>query len=130
MFPHKILAALDFSEVSDSALYSAVELARTTGASLCVMTALDDGETEREAKHHLARVVEQAGGSDVKVMTHVEQGDPREAIVRAAKNLGMDLIIMGTHAREGASKLGSVAEAVTRTSPLPVMIVRRTIPRA
>jgi nucleotide-binding universal stress UspA family protein len=124
------MAALDFSETSDGALDSAVELARSTGASLYVMTALDDGETERSAKQHLARVVERAGGSDVKVVTHVERGDPRDVILHAAGELGVDLIVMGTHARSSMTRLGSVAEAVTRTSSIPVMIVRHAPPRS
>ncbi|MFC6733572.1 universal stress protein [Haladaptatus sp. DYSN1] len=39
---------------------------------------------------------------------------------------GFDLVVMGSHGREGVSRilLGSVAESVTRRSPTPVVVVR------
>ncbi len=45
--------------------------------------------------------------------------------VRAVGTLGADLIIMGTHGRTGLPHvvLGSVAERVVRTSPVPVLTV-------
>ena len=48
------------------------------------------------------------------------------AIVAAARDAGCDLIVMGTHGRRGASHLvlGSDAEAVLKTSPVPVLLVR------
>ena len=59
---------------------------------------------------------------------HVEvaSGDPATAIVRTARDLGADLIIMGTHGRTGLSHilLGSVAEKVVRHASCPVLTVR------
>jgi nucleotide-binding universal stress UspA family protein len=49
-----------------------------------------------------------------------------EAIVEAAKESGCDIIVMGTHGREGLARLllGSVAEHVSRLATQPVMLVR------
>ena len=49
-----------------------------------------------------------------------------EIIVRDAKKWKADLIVMGTHGRRGIGRmvLGSDAEAVLRTSPVPVLMVR------
>ncbi|MCE9641480.1 MAG: universal stress protein [Betaproteobacteria bacterium] len=49
-----------------------------------------------------------------------------EVIVRDAKKWKADLIVMGTHGRRGVGRmvLGSDAEAVLRTSPVPVLTVR------
>lgn len=49
-----------------------------------------------------------------------------EIIVRDAKKWRADLIVMGTHGRRGVGRmiLGSDAEAVLRTSPVPVLMVR------
>jgi len=49
-----------------------------------------------------------------------------ELIVREAKKWKADLIVMGTHGRRGIDRmvLGSDAEAVVRTSPVPVLLVR------
>jgi nucleotide-binding universal stress UspA family protein len=129
-FPRRILVAVDFEDVSDGALHTAIELARSTHAHVCVMTALCDGETERAVSQHLERVIERTGASDVEMHTHVERGAPHDAIVSASKCVHADLIVMGTHARARISHAESVATAVTRESPVPVMIVRGHLPRS
>jgi nucleotide-binding universal stress UspA family protein len=57
---------------------------------------------------------------------HVATGDPADAIVRYAAELGVDLIVMGTHGRTGLQHvlLGSVAEKVVRHALCPVLTVR------
>jgi len=49
-----------------------------------------------------------------------------ELIVAHAKAWGADLIVMGTHGRRGVDRLlmGSDAEGVARTAPVPVLLVR------
>jgi len=56
----------------------------------------------------------------------VRTGDPAETIERAAQELGIDLIVMATHGREGLSHfvIGSIAEKVVREAPCPVLTVR------
>jgi nucleotide-binding universal stress UspA family protein len=51
-----------------------------------------------------------------------------ESIVNIASEEYCDLIVMGTHGREGIPRLvqGSVAEGVLRNTPLPVMLVHHT----
>ena len=56
----------------------------------------------------------------------VEQGDePASEILQYAKSANIDLIVMGTHGRTGLARvvLGSVAEAVVRAAPCPVLTV-------
>jgi len=57
-------------------------------------------------------------------------GSPAGTIVDYAKSHAIDLIVIGTHAREDLARLvlGSTAEGVVRHSPVPVLIVR-TAPR-
>ena len=57
----------------------------------------------------------------------VTAGDPAEAIVRMAEELGIDLIVMATHGRTGLPHilLGSVAEKVLRHAPCPVLTIRQ-----
>jgi nucleotide-binding universal stress UspA family protein len=52
-------------------------------------------------------------------------GTPWEEIVAAAKETGVDLIVLGTNGRRGLPRalLGSVAERVVRMSPVPVLTV-------
>jgi nucleotide-binding universal stress UspA family protein len=56
-------------------------------------------------------------------------GHPADAIVQYAQNKdhGIDLIAMGTHGRTGLSRLlmGSVAEAVVRRAPCPVLTIKQ-----
>ncbi len=54
------------------------------------------------------------------------EGSPSAEIVDYAEEAGCDLIVMGTHGRGGIDRLllGSVAERVVRTSPVPVLTVR------
>jgi nucleotide-binding universal stress UspA family protein len=53
-------------------------------------------------------------------------GRPADAVVRVARERGVDLIVMGTHGRTGLQHvlLGSVAEQVVRLAPCPVLTVR------
>jgi nucleotide-binding universal stress UspA family protein len=55
----------------------------------------------------------------------LRSGAPGDEIVRAAKDSAADLIVMGTHGRSGLPRLilGSVAERVVRTAPVPVLTV-------
>ena len=58
--------------------------------------------------------------------TEIVLGDPKHVIVEAAENGSYDVVAIGSHGREGISRilLGSVAEKVVRRSPVPVAVVR------
>ncbi|MGD9683713.1 MAG: universal stress protein, partial [Candidatus Obscuribacterales bacterium] len=53
-------------------------------------------------------------------------GSPAEAICQEARDVGADLIIMGSHGREGFSRLflGSVAEDVLKQAPCSVAVIK------
>jgi universal stress protein A len=55
----------------------------------------------------------------------VAVGKPAEQVLRVARQTEVDLIVMGTHGRMGwrHALLGSVAEAVLRQAPCPVLTV-------
>jgi nucleotide-binding universal stress UspA family protein len=78
------------------------------------------------AQGALEDAIEKRRGKGVELKAHLRQADPRDAIVAAAKDLHADLVVMGTHGRRGIARalLGSVAEAVLRVSPVPVLSVR------
>ena len=61
----------------------------------------------------------------VDIETEYERGLPREAILEYAADNDVDQIVIGSRGRTGLSRvlLGSVAEKVTRHSPVPVTIV-------
>lgn len=60
--------------------------------------------------------------------THQRLSDPAQELAQLAADVRADLLIVGTHDWHGAAgpTLGSVAEAVTRLAPCPVLIARRT----
>ena len=60
------------------------------------------------------------------VQTTMRDGRPVDGIVDHAATAAVDLIVMGTAGRGGFDRLllGSVADAVVRTAPTPVMTVR------
>jgi nucleotide-binding universal stress UspA family protein len=62
----------------------------------------------------------------------VLHGSPFACIVSAARDRGVDLIVMGSHGRTGLPHilLGSVAERVVRLAPCPVLVTRPPAPAA
>jgi nucleotide-binding universal stress UspA family protein len=60
------------------------------------------------------------------VETAVAHGVPYRALLDAIEDTDADLVVIGTHGRTGIDRylLGSVAEKLVRTSPVPVMTVR------
>ena len=64
--------------------------------------------------------------ANVPYKTHRLIGQVAETIVQAAKDLGSNLIYMGTHGRTGMTSvvMGSVATKVLHLAPVPVQLVR------
>ena len=140
----RILVATDFSPASTPALQQAVKLAGRDGALLLIAHAYQEPglvelsraparvykeweEKLREGcERKLRPLVEHARKEGVEAQALLLKGFADEAIVQAAKQHGVDLIVMGTHGRRGAARLflGSVAARVIATAPCPVMTVR------
>jgi universal stress protein A len=140
----RILVAVDFSEESRSALACAAEMAGKFGASLTLVHVVEphfgppdtdvppltgaqsDAEEFAEAKLELSDLAEQMLGQCRVVETVVRGGLAFFEITEAAKALGADLIVVGTHGYTGLKRalLGSTAEKVVRHSPCPVLVAR------
>ena len=132
-----ILVPTDFGAAAESALRYGRTLARKFGADLHVLHVLDavflqarfaDPATiEAAARKELTdRVAADEQWCDHTHAVIKKFESPSDAIVRYAKAAAIDLIVMGTHGRNGAEHLlmGSVAERVVRTAPCPVLTVR------
>lgn len=141
-----VLVATDFSDASAVALNYGRELARTFGATLHVIHAVDllaaripmsqghgydldhlQKEIEESARTAIAELVTDEDRS--KLQTHeavVAALSPSEAILDYARDKMIDVIVIGTHGRTGLSRLvmGSVAERIVRNAPCPVLTVR------
>jgi nucleotide-binding universal stress UspA family protein len=138
----KFLVPVDFDEPSERALEYAVALAKPLGAAISVLHAFEipyygfpdaalvvssemasrilDG-----ARAGLDALLAKHAGSGISLEAFVREGPPADEIEHAVKELGADLVVMGTHGRRGLRRalLGSVTEKIVRTSPRPVLIV-------
>jgi nucleotide-binding universal stress UspA family protein len=142
-----ILLATDGSAASDHAASVAVGLARTHGAKLTALYAVDPypyvglGEVNpmgfqaymSAAQEHAATAHSRIaalcadGGAPVQLEVKlVEDVSAAAGIVQAAQADGADLIVVGSHGRTGIVRLmlGSVAAKVVAESPVPVLVVR------
>jgi nucleotide-binding universal stress UspA family protein len=121
-----VLHPTDFSEGSRRARGVAWALARSHRARLVLLHAGPaDVGPERAELAHLKEQADQAG-LDVSVDTRFGQGEPVTEIITAARDLGCDLIVLGTHARTGFDRLmvGNVAESVIREAPCLTLVVK------
>lgn len=139
MTEQKILIPTDFSHTGDAALTLATSLARERGATLLIVhveeppAAYGGGEmyygmpdpVTEDLRSMLKEVV--PPDPSVPCEHRLLTGDPASAIVRLAKEEAVELIVMGTHGRTGLMRLlmGSVAEAVVRRAPCPVLTLRQ-----
>jgi nucleotide-binding universal stress UspA family protein len=71
-------------------------------------------------------LVEKARQQGLAAEPLVLRGVPYAAIAEAARSVGADLVVLGTHGRTGVQRLllGSVAAKVISTAPCPVLTVR------
>jgi nucleotide-binding universal stress UspA family protein len=120
----KILVGTDGSKTASKAVDRAVDLAKTLGSSLTIMTAARRGDgqgvVDGEAKRHAK--------SGVKIDTLVVEGDPSTALVDTAEEGGFDLLVVGNKGMTGASRffLGSVPNKVSHHVTRSMLIVRTT----
>lgn len=135
----KILFPTDFSHTGDAALKLATSMARDSGATLLIVhveeppVAYGGGEMyygmPEPATDDLKRMLEAITPDDPQVAYEhrLITGDPPGALVRLAESENVDLIVIGTHGRTGLSRLlmGSVAEAVVRKAPCPVLTYKQ-----
>ncbi|MEN4919029.1 universal stress protein [Achromobacter spanius] len=145
---HRILVAVDSSHASDRALAEAIENARAPGARLLIVHVLEDvpgaiaanpyaDDYVRGLREHMkragatllerARARAAAAGVQAETLFHDEGALPVPArIVQSALDWEADLIVMGTHGHHGVKRamLGSSAEGVVRSAPVPILLVR------
>ncbi len=126
----KILYPTDFSTYSNLAYFHAVGLAETYGASLTVVYVYTPGSAESAGgdRPYWRSQLEQVRPANPQIPVHHAflEGDPATEITRYAADVGVDVIVIGTHGRTGIDRLvlGSVAEKVMREAPCSVLVVK------
>jgi nucleotide-binding universal stress UspA family protein len=143
-----IVVGTDGSETARKAVLAAVDLAKTVGASLDIVSAYEPVSNQRlreESRQvpgdlqwtinpredvdatlrEAAEIVEDAG---LEVETFAREGDPADAILDVAEERGADLIVVGNKGMTGAKRflLGSVPNKVSHHAPCSVLIIRTT----
>jgi nucleotide-binding universal stress UspA family protein len=123
----QILLPTDFSAAADAAALVATAMALETGARLHVVHVVPVATDPSLGSEQLARLGRRIG-KEATVETALLSGRAAREIAGYARDNGIDLIVMSTHGRTGMSRalLGSVAEAVVRLSPCPVLTVPMT----
>jgi nucleotide-binding universal stress UspA family protein len=145
-----VLVATDFSAAARVALRSAQHLVARTGGTIQLVHVLGplppryklligsfglpDLERERVAvaEREMQRVLHRVRAGRVAIEGFVRTGAPWEEILKAADELGSELVCLGNsgHSRLERLLLGSTAENVVRRSAVPVLVTRRAPLRA
>jgi len=140
VYSHILLAA-DFTPASDNVTRQAMELCQAFKAQLSLIhvvefmpvdlsndTVMPQGlEIEQElmeqAKLRLQKLAKELGIDQSECF--IKQGSTRREILNLAKERNVDLIVIGSHGREGIQRLlGSTANAVLHGAPCDVLSVR------
>ena len=144
----KILVAVDGSPAAAKGLREAIRLAKAEGAKLFIVHVVDEFQAfaaldgmvaaagldlvpalREGGKRVLAKAQAFALKQGLKAKTILREmigGPAAYPIVREARKVRADLIVLGTHGRRGVRRLvlGSDAEQVVRTASVPVLLVR------
>lgn len=144
-----ILVPLDGSPTSDRGLHEAIRLACELKSRLRLLHVIDDfpmlagistmasfEASLRKAREYgesvLAKGLAEAAAAGAEadtVLREVTQDRIADIVIEEAAKASCDLIVMGTHGRRGLSRLalGSDADRVVRSSPVPVLMVRDAV---
>jgi nucleotide-binding universal stress UspA family protein len=139
-----VVVATDGSESVSRAVDCALDLAARFDATVHALYVRDEGQIEtlpdrlhddvrnaldEQAESAIDAVVEASEAVDgpAEIETAVRAGQPAKRIVGYVREIDADTVAMGTRGRSGEHSflLGSVAERVVRTCPVPVLTVRQ-----
>ena len=145
MFNH-ILCPTDLKERSDIAVKKAVQIAHQFGSKITLLNVQEDfmDKDEREmlrvsvdkmkekykqiaidSKEEMKTVIHKLHADDIEVDYLLHSGKPQKVIVEVAKQLGTDLIVIGTDGRDNVMDfiVGTTTEHVINAAPCPVLVV-------
>lgn len=145
MIRRTVLAAVDFSSLTESVIEHAAEISRALGASLHLLhveapepdfvgygpgpQTVRDSVSEKIGVHHekLGAIRDALATSGLDAHAHIWQGRTVEKILEEADRQNATLIVIGSHGH-GALRnllLGSVSEGIIRESTRPVLVIPR-----
>jgi len=148
----KVLIAVDYDPTAQKVAETGLSLAKTLGAEITLLHVITDpvyySSTEyspimgytgsmdmgplqldsieglkKAAQYFLDKTKKHLDDKTIKTL--VKEGDFAESILKAAKDLKSDIIVMGSHSRKWLEKIvmGSVTEKVLNHTSIPLFIV-------
>lgn len=141
-----IVAAVDFSNATEGVIGMSVDLAKAFGARLHLLHVVEpepsytaygftpdefpalhayQEEAKRRAILKMEELIPAQNASLGGVTSQVEEGSPLHVILEKVKELGADLVVLGSHGHGVIASLllGSVAEGMVRKATVPTLIV-------
>jgi len=139
----KILSAIDLTRASAYVIEVVERVAAATDAEVYVLHVvvplpniaspdlaphLDNrnlGERYLDEQDQLAELVKQLMDADINATAVFRQGDPVKTIINEARELEVDLIVMGSHGHGPLfdALIGSVSAGVLRQAGMPILVV-------
>ncbi|GGI96445.1 universal stress protein UspA [Halobellus salinus] len=134
-----IVVATDGSGSARRAVDTALDLAARFDAAVECLYVVDEEEVSSSPERlqdEMRTALEERGqeavatvraAADREVRTEIRAGRPASVIDGYAREVNADVVAMGTRGRHGENRflVGSVAERVVRTCPVPVLTVRQ-----
>jgi nucleotide-binding universal stress UspA family protein len=139
----RILVPVDGSATSDRALAAALRMARESDGRVKLLHAVDEmaymggyeyaGDLAEYARENGKKVLAAglAASASAGVQAESELVDTvgqrlGDTVAQQAKQWPADLVVVGTHGRRGFGRvlLGSGAEQIIRSAPVPVLVIR------
>ena len=131
-----ILVPTDFSEVTENAMKQGIAAAKYLNYKLALLHVIDKNtKTQLKKEHEDAKAIDQKletiaqhvkAEYGIEVDTYAKEGDIFTTISEVAKDIGANLMYLGTHGKVGLQKVtGSFALKVVVSSPVPVVVVQK-----
>ena len=149
----KIMVAYDFSDYSKEALEFAVQLADELKSNLMIVNVINQREVDalkraemegsgvsvdqfiKDNKKYrmetINEVVEKLSAKHLTVEVKIKIGVPFRELVKAVKESGVDLVVMGRKGRSNLAGIlfGTTAEKMFRHCPVPLLSLRENMSR-
>jgi nucleotide-binding universal stress UspA family protein len=147
----RILVPIDGSDTANLGMREAIRLAKNTGAKIRLLHVVDEAvrlhyaeaptysiqllrRLEKQGTRILEKGKREASKQGVDVSTSMDKklAPVADTIVEGAKKWSADVIVLGTHGRRGFGRLvmGSDAESIVRTAPVPVLLINSKTARS
>ena len=131
-----ILVPIDFTDVTENAMHQAINAAKHLNSKVVLLHVIDKNTKAKLKKEKQSPVVitenlqeialEVSKENDLEVDFIAKEGDIFSTIGNVAKDIGANLLYLGTHGKVGMQKVkGSFAIKVVTSSPVPVVVVQK-----